>query len=194
MNQAQWRLHAADPAVRACVQDDPVLPLYDCIAAQFNRWIPLAWPDTVVGLQIVYGWMPTISNLQLPTRLPVASKARVVRLLNAARRRLLTEAELAFLKRRFVNNSMIGLSKLLHFLAPDRYAIWDSRVATVWYAPRVPSYNRYNMPAAYLKYLGILHDWAPETRDAAIGTIRSLSPHLAAVSNLRIFELVLFHA
>lgn len=28
-----------------------------------------------------------------------------------------------------INNSMVGASKLLHFAAPEHYAIWDSRVA-----------------------------------------------------------------
>ena len=28
-----------------------------------------------------------------------------------------------------VNNSVVGASKLLHFVAPERFAIWDSRVA-----------------------------------------------------------------
>lgn len=29
----------------------------------------------------------------------------------------------------FCNNSVIGTSKLLHFLEPERFAIWDSRIA-----------------------------------------------------------------
>jgi hypothetical protein len=193
MNQTQWLLHAADPAVRARIKNDPVLPLYGCIAAQFNRWVPLGWPDAVVGLHIVYGWTPTIPNLRLPAGLPVAGKARVVKLFNAARRRLLTAEELTFLKSKFASNSMVGLSKLLHFLAPDRYAIWDTRVATVWRAPRVAGHRRYNRPAAYLGYIEALHEWAPAPRATAIGTIRALSPHLAAASDLRILELVLFH-
>ena len=27
-----------------------------------------------------------------------------------------------------INNSMVGLSKLLHFINPENYAIWDSRI------------------------------------------------------------------
>jgi hypothetical protein len=29
---------------------------------------------------------------------------------------------------KFVNNSLVGASKLLHFLHPNRYPIWDSKV------------------------------------------------------------------
>ena len=192
MNQAQWLLHAADPAVHARIKNDPVLPLYDCIASQFKRWRPLGWPDAVVGLHIVYGWMPTIPKLRRPAGLNAVDQAKVVTLLNDARRRLLTVAELSFLKTSFINNSMVGLSKLLHFLAPDRYAIWDSRVAIAWYAPAAPGYNHYNLPAAYLDYLGALHGWSPAGGAAAIGVVRALSPHLATVSDLRILELVLF--
>lgn len=193
MNQAQWRLHAANPAVHARIINDPVLPLYGCLMAQFNLWAPLAWPDAVVGLHIVYAWMPTIPNLQLPAGLTNAEQAQVVTFLNAARLRLLTDAELTFLKESFANNSMVGLSKLLHFLAPDRYAIWDKRVATAWYAPAAPVYNHYTSPTEYCGYLGTLHGWAPAAHAGAIGAIRALSPHLEMVSDLRILELVLFH-
>lgn len=194
MNQAQWLLHAADPAVHARIQNDPVLPLYDCIAAQFNRWVPLGWPEAVVGLHIVYGWMPTIPNLQLPAGMAAAEQTQVVTLLSDARLRLLTEKELSFLKTRFINNSIVGLSKLLHFLAPNRYAIWDKRVAKAWYAPAASVYTHYATPAAYLTdYLGALQGWAPATHAASIGAIRALSPHLVTASDLRILELVLFH-
>jgi hypothetical protein len=193
MNQAQWLLHAADAAVHARIINDPVLPLYDCIASQFNRWVPLGWPDAVVGLHIVYGWMPTIPNLQRPAGLTAAEQAIVVTLLNDARLRLLTAAELSFLKTSFTNNSMVGLSKLLHFLAPGRYAIWDRRVAIAWHAPAALGYNNYNLPVSYLDYIGALHGWSHAGVASAIGDIRALSPHLATVSDLRILELVLFN-
>jgi hypothetical protein len=40
---------------------------------------------------------------------------------------ILNEAELQILKECF-NNSLVGASKLLHFINPENYAIWDSRV------------------------------------------------------------------
>jgi hypothetical protein len=193
MNQAQWLLHAANPAVRARIANDPVLPLYDCLVAQFGRWTPVTWPDAVVGLHVVYGWMPTIPNLALPAGLLPAQRARVVELLNDARARLLTIPELTFLKTYFTNNSIVGLSKLLHFLAPARYAIWDKRVATAWYAPAIPVYSVYTTPAAYLAYHKGLHGWGAAARASAVGAIRGLSPHLAKATELRILELVLFH-
>jgi hypothetical protein len=38
-----------------------------------------------------------------------------------------TAENLALLKRLF-NNSLVGTTKLLHFIKPDNFAIWDSRV------------------------------------------------------------------
>ena len=40
--------------------------------------------------------------------------------------------DLQILKDTF-NNSLVGVSKMLHFAAPTRYAIWDSKVAEVLY-------------------------------------------------------------
>ena len=49
-----------------------------------------------------------------------------------------------------VNNSLVGVSKLLHFIAPHRYPIWDSRVAAYLY-PNLP-YARMNLPSTYETY------------------------------------------
>jgi hypothetical protein len=193
MKQRQWLSHAADRKIHARILNDPILPLYGCLLAQFNRWTTLTWPDAVVGLHIVYCWMPTIPNLRLPANLSAVEQTCVVNLLNEARRRMLTSVELIFLKTCFCNNSVVGLSKLLHFIAPDRYAIWDRRVAAAWYAPVSHRAGQYTEPAAYLDYLGALQGWPPVRQATAIRTIRSLSPHLATVTDLRLLELVLFH-
>jgi hypothetical protein len=172
-----------------------VLSLYAGLLAQFNRWKPITWEDAIVGLHIVYCWMPTIPNLARPTQLTPAERLQVVSLLNDARTRLLNIDELSFLKTGFINNSMVGLSKLLHFVAPERYAIWDKRVAKAWYSPAPARYATYNAPAVYLDYLATMAGWSPGAAGiAARAAIRALSPHLAAVSELRILELVLFHA
>jgi len=78
--------------------------------------------DLVISSHFVYGWMPTIINLRLEY------KDRVLSLLNQVKKgHLLIESELETLKAA-INNSMVGLSKLLHFIKPDNYAIWDSRI------------------------------------------------------------------
>lgn len=195
MTQAHWLRLARRATLPARIQRDPVLPLYPHLLAQFAAWTPLTWPDAIVGLHTAYAWMPTIPNLALPAALTAADQAGIVALLNDARQRLLTAAELAVLKSRFCNNSMVGSSKLLHFLAPDRYPIWDRRVATAWYRPRRAYPYHYDRPDEYLAYVAAVHAWssAPATA-AARSRLRTLSPHLATVSDVRLIELVLFHA
>jgi hypothetical protein len=78
--------------------------------------------DLVIGSNFTYGWMPTILNF----------KSRDFDLAVAALNRAkmttrISSADLMLLKG-LINNSLVGVSKLLHFINPQVYAIWDSRV------------------------------------------------------------------
>lgn len=76
----------------------------------------------IIGSHFVYGWMPTILTLKME------NIDQILELLNDAKKgKILNQIELATLKTS-INNSMVGLSKLLHFINPLNYAIWDSRI------------------------------------------------------------------
>ncbi|GAA5526212.1 hypothetical protein Maes01_02811 [Microbulbifer aestuariivivens] len=78
--------------------------------------------DLVVGANFTYGWMPTILNFKS------TEFERAVTIINKAKgAERITDDEILILKR-LINNSLVGVSKLLHFINPDVYAIWDSRV------------------------------------------------------------------
>lgn len=66
----------------------------------------------------------------------------------------MTKNELLFLKRSF-NNSLVGVSKLLHFINPRVYAIWDSRVFSFLFPDIRAHKYRVEDPDLYLCYL----DW-----------------------------------
>ena len=76
----------------------------------------------VIGISFTYSWMPTI--LEIATdHLDEATE-----ILNKAKSgSSLGKPELEILKKCF-NNSLVGSSKLLHFIDPERFPIWDSRV------------------------------------------------------------------
>ncbi|HEA20948.1 hypothetical protein LCGC14_1449420 [marine sediment metagenome] len=74
--------------------------------------------DLVVGAHMVYGRMPTMLRLNL------GNADDVLLLLN----RIKNGAELTIENLKMMNNSMVGPSKMLHFLDPERFAIWDSRI------------------------------------------------------------------
>lgn len=99
-----------------------------------------------IASHFVYGWMPTIIHLDL------GSLDKVLLLLNDVKSgRLLNEHELETLKK-CINNSMVGTSKLLHFINPNDYAIWDSRIFR--YVTKKKSSYGIDKPSTYLKYLG----------------------------------------
>ena len=79
-----------------------------------------------LAAHMVYGWMPTVLTLipsmpkcDFSVEVEVLERAREGGQLSPIDFRILAEA---------VNKSIIGASKLLHFVNPDRYAIWDTKV------------------------------------------------------------------
>lgn len=52
----------------------------------------------------------------------------------------ITNAELDRLIK-LVNNSLVGVSKLLHFARPDKFSIWDSRVYRYFYQEKPHNYR-----------------------------------------------------
>ncbi|WP_221177630.1 hypothetical protein [Kaistella daneshvariae] len=63
----------------------------------------------------------------------------------------INEEQLGTLKRAF-NNSLVGTSKLLHFIHPKQYAIWDSRVFR-FLNNEEPHKYKLEKPKTYLEYL-----------------------------------------
>ncbi|MBO9497420.1 hypothetical protein J7438_25535 [Thalassotalea sp. G20_0] len=78
--------------------------------------------ELMIGANLTYGWMPTIMNFKANNfegALNILNKAKLAE-------RISTDELLAL--KSLINNSLVGVSKLLHFVNPDVYAIWDSRV------------------------------------------------------------------
>lgn len=81
--------------------------------------------NLVIGIHFVYGWMPTIFEFKKTTEKDLVE---VIPILNKAKsQELLIPDEYQKLKE-LLNGSIVGTSKLLHFINPEVYAIWDSRV------------------------------------------------------------------
>lgn len=89
----------------------------------FEERNPVERHDFILAAHFVYGWMPRMLNLReagLQNALPAVNRAREVR--------PISDADFEALKLS-INNSMVGVSKLLHFVNPALYPIWDRRVA-----------------------------------------------------------------
>jgi hypothetical protein len=98
------------------------LASYPAIIDHFQAIERFTTNKFIVAAHLVYGWMPTILELDFSTL------TEAVSVLEAARRGVvLTAPQIAQLAST-VNHSVIGASKLLHFTNPNLYPIWDSRV------------------------------------------------------------------
>jgi len=97
---------------------------YGAFLRFFSEKSILSEDDVTVGAHMAYGWMPTAIN-----RFGIDDLPALVRILNDVKRGHFPPREdLATLKRG-INNSLVGASKLLHFVAPTNIAIWDRRIA-----------------------------------------------------------------
>lgn len=95
---------------------------YQYFVEYFSDGRALTEMDLVIGANFTYGWMPTILNFK-NLNFDLAVDA-----INAARGEIpISNSKLKALKS-LINNSLVGTSKLLHFINPEVYPIWDSKV------------------------------------------------------------------
>ncbi|CAM4370232.1 hypothetical protein [Gillisia limnaea] len=139
----------------------------------------------IISSHFVYGWMPTILSLN-QENLP-----KVLELLNQAKKGyLLTAPELDILKNS-INNSLVGLSKLLHFIRPEVYAIWDSRIFK-FLTGKKSTYG-IGKPTAYLNYIQDLKRITNQKEfDQLFQIIQESFDY--RISKLRAIEIVMFQS
>lgn len=100
----------------------------------------------IIGVHFIYGWMPTILKLNVNN---ININHDVLCVLNVVKKgERISEDNLVQLSK-VINNSIVGTSKLLHFINPNIYAIWDSRVCEFIYNHT----NRVYDIKAYMEYL-----------------------------------------
>lgn len=130
--------------------------IYPHFLNYFKHKSHLDLSDVVLGISFVYSWMPTILK-----SLDLNKEDTILQILNRAKKGDdLSKKELAFLKSIF-NNSLVGTSKLLHFINPEKFAIWDSRVFRNL-CKEEPHKYKLEKPEAYLSYLTLLNELKQE--------------------------------
>lgn len=168
--------------------DDSYIVSYPHLLGYFAAKTSFGVKDVVCGAHMVYGWMPTILELYSgPTKLDLVKAADL--LTEARSACALTDTELRKLAD-LVNNSLVGASKLLHFIAPNSFAIWDSKVYSFVFNER-PYHDRVNKVAKYREYLDILKELQRDQRFSQFHT--SMNSKIGyTVSPLRALELVMY--
>ncbi|MBN8701650.1 MAG: hypothetical protein J0M08_01165 [Bacteroidetes bacterium] len=112
-----------------------------------NLTEPIDKHNLIIGINFTYGWMPTILDF-CSNRFEEA-----IQILNRAKEgKRPSVEELEILKELF-NNSLVGTSKLLHFINPEKFAIWDSRVYRYLTKGQEPYQNRIGNAKVFLDYL-----------------------------------------
>lgn len=103
--------------------------------------------NLIIGISFTYSWMPTILK-----SIKLEYPEKVLSTLNDVKNgKKINEEQLATLKSSF-NNSLVGTSKLLHFINPKQYAIWDSRVFR-FLNNEEPHKYKLEKPKTYIEYL-----------------------------------------
>ncbi|MCB0647081.1 MAG: hypothetical protein KDC49_10485 [Saprospiraceae bacterium] len=128
-------------------QDDSYIIAYPEFIKYFNEIgsDELRFHHLVISSHFIYGWMPTIIHLNISQKdevLSLLNKVKLGQLLNSSQLHILKEC---------INGSMVGLSKLLHFINPEIYPIWDSKIYK--YITDKNSTYGIDRPENYISYL-----------------------------------------
>jgi hypothetical protein len=138
--------------------------------------------DLVIGAYFTYGWMPTMLELR-------GDINEVTAIANKSRRERISKSEFSQLAEA-INGSVVGASKLLHFINPRDYAIWDSRVYRYLHQ-EAPHQYRLVAPNAYWEYLAFLNVLAEDSRFTPF-RIKVVSAIGYPVTDKRVCELLMF--
>ncbi len=161
---------------------------YPHIASYMSAVANFSESDFVRGCHMVYGWMPTVLDLYPEPPNPSLGESALL-LQKAKTTGALTADELESLAK-VVNNSIVGASKLLHFVSPENFAIWDSKIYSFVHEQK-PYNHRVNRVGAYLEYIGKLNELKADLRFKAFH--RSVEQKIGyPVSAFRALELVMF--
>ena len=139
----------------------------------------------IQGAHMIYGWMPTILNItkhDLDTQNVLLSVEKISKEID--------EANLIVLIK-FMNNSNVGASKLLHFIYPEKYPIWDSKICKIITDKSYP--QKVQNTINYINYCEALQNLINELPENLKNFKRGFEEIFKyKISNVRATELMLF--
>lgn len=165
-------------------EDEKYHKSYFCFIKYFEDKDFLDEQDLIIGANFSYGWMPTILNFKSE------KFGECVSIMNQAKtNEIISKEQLSILKG-LINNSVVGASKLLHFINPSLYPIWDSRVYQSLFGQK--NNARVNRESSYWEYFELCHQ---AIRKLPIDRItEKFSKHIGyEVTAVRTIEQVLFY-
>jgi hypothetical protein len=157
---------------------------YESIIDFFND-IQLNENSLIQGAHMVYGWMPTILNI---TKHDLDTQNVLLSVKNISKE--IDEANLIVLIK-FMNNSNVGASKLLHFIYPEKYPIWDSKICEIITDKSYP--QKVQNTLNYINYCEAIQNLINEFPENLKNFKREFEEIFKyKISNVRAAELMLF--
>ncbi len=113
---------------------------YKYFLSYFENIKTIREENLIIWVFFVYGWMPTILKKLNTTD----NQSLILELSNKVKNGgILDISELNEIKK-YINNSIVWASKFLHFLRPDIYPIFDSKIAKqLWRSRNINDINTY---------------------------------------------------
>jgi len=139
------------------ISDNSYIQSYKEFIKYFDGLDEIKKENLIIGSHLVYGWMPKVLRLNL------RQEKEVLQILNEVKRGVLISKTNLETLRSAIGNSMVGVSKLLHFISPEKYAIWDSRVYSYIHNGVKPYDYQIKKPELYLEYLEEMERISKET-------------------------------
>jgi len=140
------RVAAAERRIRQFERNDSTNHSYREFLRFFDGVEPITAHHVTVGAYFAYGWMPRIL-----AKFEVAKLDEIVAIVNNAKNGAFPTGKQLTCLICSINNSLVGPSKLLHFVNPKKVAIWDSRVFR-FMEGRSPYYHDMTSVQNYLDY------------------------------------------
>ena len=155
---------------------------------KFFKNNPIDEHSLILGCYFTYGWMPTILKNFDGTLIDHS----IIASLNGVKDGKKLDSESLKTLKTIVNNSIIGASKLLHFINPKLYPIWDSRVCNFIYNKKYPGFV--NNISHYEKYVSKVEELLLDEQIIKMcKDVRSkLKDHDHKLTNIRVIELIMF--
>ena len=168
--------------------DSSYIISYPYILSYFSEITHFTIQDVVCGSHMIYGWMPTI--LKLHREPPYVDLNEVAEIFTSVKRQgRISNDDLSILVS-YVNHSLVGVSKLLHFISPEKFAIWDSKIFSFVHEKKPYQYNVSNIEY-YRNYLALVSGLATSIEFDQFN--KSVNNKIGYdVSSLRAIELIMF--
>ncbi len=153
---------------------------------KFFKNNPINEHNLILGCYFTYGWMPRILNNFNATKI----NDSIIASLNGVKDGKKLDSESLETLKSIVNNSIIGASKLLHFINPKLYPIWDSRVCNFIYNKKYHGFV--NKTSRYKKYVSKVEELLLDKKIIEMCEDVRSKLKKYELTNIRVIELIMF--